>query len=401
MTDAVKTQYEEYPYPARDPKDEAHRLVTGSPSHLFEVVHHAWGGRVYPNPRVLFAGGGTGDGLIMFAEHCAMMGLKADITYLDLSSASRAVAEARAKARKLHKSIRFVTGSLLELPALAPGPYDYIDCCGVLHHLPDPLAGLKTLAAQLSPRGGMGLMLYAPHGRTGVYPLQAALRALTQGMSPHDQVAFAKNLLKELPATNWFLKNTFVDDHNQSDAGLYDLLLHSQDRAFRVDEIYDLLDAADLALGDFIEPIAYDPVLYLRDAAAIARARALAPRARQALAEDLAGSMKTHVFYARPKARAQDAPNHHNKNARPHLREVNPNALANAMGKGKLVASFIGLRHEFPISAPAARLAQELGRARSVAELETLSGLDPMGFASAWDEVYRLLYGLNLLTLRV
>ena len=36
---AVRAQYEAYPYPARDPGDEAQRLITGSPSHLLEIEH--------------------------------------------------------------------------------------------------------------------------------------------------------------------------------------------------------------------------------------------------------------------------------------------------------------------------------------------------------------------------
>ncbi|MBT5522756.1 MAG: methyltransferase, partial [Rhodospirillaceae bacterium] len=44
---AVRAQYEAYPYPARDPGDEAQRLITGSPSHLLEIEHFVFaGGRV-------------------------------------------------------------------------------------------------------------------------------------------------------------------------------------------------------------------------------------------------------------------------------------------------------------------------------------------------------------------
>jgi len=41
----VQSQYEAYPYPARDPADEQKRLVTGSPSNLAEVNHYVFGGR--------------------------------------------------------------------------------------------------------------------------------------------------------------------------------------------------------------------------------------------------------------------------------------------------------------------------------------------------------------------
>ena len=43
--DPVQAQYEAYPYPARDPADEAKRLITGSPSQLPEVNHYLFGGR--------------------------------------------------------------------------------------------------------------------------------------------------------------------------------------------------------------------------------------------------------------------------------------------------------------------------------------------------------------------
>ena len=43
--DAVRAQYEACPYPQRDPRDEAKRLVTGSPSHLDEIVHYVFAGR--------------------------------------------------------------------------------------------------------------------------------------------------------------------------------------------------------------------------------------------------------------------------------------------------------------------------------------------------------------------
>src|SRR5215470_4825183 len=150
MSDPLIEQYEAYPYPARDPADESRRLMEGSPSHLLEVNHYLFAGRRdFRQPfRALVAGGGTGDGAIMLAQHLSDRGCPADLVYLDVSTAARAIAEARAQQRKL-TNIRFMTGSLLELPTLAPGPYDYIDCCGVLHHLPDPAAGLAVLAAAL------------------------------------------------------------------------------------------------------------------------------------------------------------------------------------------------------------------------------------------------------------
>src|ERR1700729_3266993 len=98
--DNVRAQYEALPYPPRDPRDEAIRLITGTPSHLLEVNHYLFSGR-----------------------------------------------------------LNFVR-PFLALPSMPIGEFDYIDCTGVLHHLPDPAAGMRALASVLEPDGGMGVMLY-------------------------------------------------------------------------------------------------------------------------------------------------------------------------------------------------------------------------------------------------
>jgi len=189
-------QYEAYPYPARNPRDEAKRLIVGSPSHLLEIDHWVFGARRPAGQplRALMAGGGSGDGTMMLAQQLATAGRPGTVTWLDRSAAARAVAEERAKVRGL-SNVSFQSGSLLDLPALGLGQFDYIDCCGVLHHLPDPAAGLAALAGALAPGGGIGLMVYAPHGRTGVYMLQDALRLLAPpDMPPAERVEIAKRL---------------------------------------------------------------------------------------------------------------------------------------------------------------------------------------------------------------
>ncbi len=303
--DDLRAQYEVYPYPARAPADEAKRLITGSPSHLDEITHCVFGGRLPTDRplRVLVAGGGTGDGTIMLAQQLADAERAgrippARITYVDLSDASRAIAQARADARGL-TNIRFQRGSLLELEAVTAqdGPFDYIDCCGVLHHLPDPSAGLRSLAAALAPGGGIGLMVYAPYGRTGVYPMQAALRTMTDGLPPAERVALARRLIQTLPASNWLLNNPFVSDHRQADANLYDLLLHSCDRPYTVTELAELADSAGLAIGTLIDPIRYEPSTWVRDPRLLKRLDGLSRLERAAWAEQICGSMTKHIAY--------------------------------------------------------------------------------------------------------
>lgn len=395
--DPVRLQYETYPYPERDPADEASRLIEGSPSHPVEIDHFLFGGRRdWSLPfRALVAGGGTGDGLIMLAAKLAEIGCPAEITYLDVSTASRAVAEARAQARGL-AAIRFVTGDLMG--AAEHGPFDYIDCCGVLHHLPDPDAGFRALAEALAPDGGMGLMVYAPYGRTGVYPLQAAFARLLAEDAPEDQVRLARGALGALPATNWFTRNKLLGDHRDSDAGLYDLLLHGRDRPYTVDELDGALERAGLAPVSFLEPGRYDPLRYLPPDPEIAeRVEALTRTGKAALAEQLAGNMKTHIVYAgRPGACGEAQPSR--AGAVPHLKGVAPSALARQVAaKGGFSIDSDGLKYAIDLPRASAPLIGAIGGRRSLGEIASAVRLDWLAFGAAWAPVHRGLTGFNLL----
>ena len=153
MTDAtdarLAAQYEAYPYPRREPRDEAKRLIVGSPGHLREIDHWVFGAhRPATRPlAALIAGGGTGDATIMLAQQMAREGRPGSVTWLDRSGASLKIAQARAAARGLD-NIVWEQRSLLDLPGSGLGPFDYIDCCGVLHHLPDPEAGIRYSAGR-------------------------------------------------------------------------------------------------------------------------------------------------------------------------------------------------------------------------------------------------------------
>ena len=95
MTDAadghLAAQYEAFPYPARDPREEAKRLIIGSPSHLREIDHWIFGARrpAATPLRALFAGGGSGDGTMMLAQQMAWAGRPGSVTWLDRSGAAR------------------------------------------------------------------------------------------------------------------------------------------------------------------------------------------------------------------------------------------------------------------------------------------------------------------------
>ncbi|MEL7013108.1 MAG: class I SAM-dependent methyltransferase [Pseudomonadota bacterium] len=375
----VREQYEAYPYPERDPKDEKTRLITGSPSLPQEIDHYLFcGARDWRAPlRILVAGGGTGDGLIQLTALLTQYKKPYEATYIDLSTSSRSIAEARAKMRGLN-NIRFITGSLLD--AAEHGPFDYIDCCGVLHHLPDPDAGFAALRAAIAPAGGMGFMVYAPYGRSGVYPLQEAFGALFSDMSPKDKLSAAQKLFEKLPDSHPFKANANLSEHKNGEAGFYDLLLHSQDRAYDVASLLDTLTGTGWHFSGFTVPALYDLSRWTSPPSSMSEAEAMAT------AERLIGTIRTHTGYAAAEERAPATGQ--NRALVPHLKGVQVAALASAVAQGQKVAlGSDGLNGTVDLPPAAGRLIAAIDGRRTLTEIAATTGQDPFSFGAAWTKI--------------
>ena len=406
-TDAwLAAQYETYPYPSRDPRDEAKRLITGSPSHLHEIDHWVFGAtRPASRPlRALVAGGGTGDATIMLAAQMARDDRAGTVTWLDRSSAALSVARARATARGL-TNIIWKQGSLLDLADSGLGPFDYIDCCGVLHHLPDPAAGVRAQMSVLAEGGGMGLMVYAPHGRTGVYMVQDALALLVPpDQDPAARLDAARRVMKHLPETAWLRTNRSVTDHVKGgDAGLYDLLLNPRDRAFTVPALHDLLARQGLSIACWVEPIRYDPGPLLPDPKLRARIARLAPIERAALAEALAGNIAAHIIYCtRDNERPMRADPFH-PDAVPICREISGTDLALAIqANDTITVGLDALRVAVPLPPRTGLILPWVDGRRSVGEIGALmaaKGLSPELFDRTWRALFPALERINRLLL--
>ncbi len=409
MNTDIRGQYEAYPYPPRDPADEAKRLITGSPSSIVEIEHYVFGSKLADDRpfRALVAGGGTGDATIMLASQLAARGLTAEITHIDISGASLEIARARAAARKLD-SINFIQASLTDLAGLGLEKFDYIDCCGVLHHLPEPQAGLHSLVAALKPEGGIGLMLYGRLGRTGVYEAQDLLRLIADDLPDQKRVEAARALLDDLPPTNWLKRNSHIGDHrNAGDAGIYDLLLHRQDRAYSVPEIFALAAAADLEITGFIEPARYDPLNYLADAELRKKAASLAWPQRCAAAELIAGNLKVHICYLVHSGRGGDIPlQPKSQTAIPVLNNVSSEALAGRLkGAPAISLDFDGAKIRLPLPKQAALITAQIDGERSLSEIRRRLAkaghkLSVSAFARQFEVLYKALNGINALLLR-
>ena len=301
---AVEEQYENYPYPQRDPEEERTRLNRTTMGPLPIINHHCFGGRkdFRHGFRVLDAGGGTGDSTIHMAVQ--LRDTDAQIVYIDMSEQSMATTKARAKVRGL-ENIHYIHGSLLDVPQMGLDPFDFIISTGVLHHLVRPDEGLAALRAILKDDGAMLLMVYGRYGRLGVYHIQELMRMINRDENdPARKIANTKALLSVLPETNWFKrsKEILFDWKNAGDPGIYDLFLHSIDRAYSIPELYEFIEAGDLHIITFLprERAIFSPGIAYDDPGLGAMLAHLPDKDRQAAMELVCGNLTKHTFYAAP-----------------------------------------------------------------------------------------------------
>src|SRR5208337_5157833 len=138
------------------------------------------------------------------------------------------------------------------------GKFDQIVCTGVLHHLPDPDTGLRALRGVLAQNGAMHLMVYAAYGRAGIYMMQEYCRLLGVGASDEE--------LRDLGTTIGALSSDHpiagvarrAKDFINPDA-LADALLHPQDRAYTVPQLYAWLERCGISFGRWFEQAPYLP----------------------------------------------------------------------------------------------------------------------------------------------
>ncbi|MFQ5644808.1 MAG: class I SAM-dependent methyltransferase, partial [Thiogranum sp.] len=296
---------EGYPYPRRNPDDERRRLLATSLDSLGKISHFCFRGSrdLRQASRILVAGGGTGDAVIYLAEQ--LRGSDSELVYVDMSTASMGIAQQRAETRGLD-NISWIHGSLLDLADMQVGRFDYINSSGVLHHLADPSAGLEALKSVLKPEGCLGLMVYAQYGRTGIYQMQELMRMVNADEPDVErQINNTRTILNALPDTNWFKRDAaaWLDEvARYGDVAIYDLFLHTQDRAYTVPELYEWLDNAGLNLlawaGSPGSAIRYDPLSRIPDGRLRDQIGAMSVQRQEAIAELLDGGIRKHAVYA-------------------------------------------------------------------------------------------------------
>jgi SAM-dependent methyltransferase len=288
LTTAVREFYEQYPYPRPIDDLETYRRLWQDGSRRRADFHLFWPKHPFREDfSILVAGCGTSQ-----AARYAVRWPAARVTGIDFSGTSIRCTEALKKKYGLHNL------ELHQLPIERAGElnasFDQIISTGVLHHLSQPDAGLRSLAGVLKAGGAMHLMVYAPYGRVGIYMLRefckrVGIRATDQGI--RDVIVALGSLPPGHPLCALFRESPDARD----EATVADALLHPQDRAYSVPELFEFISKADLVFDRWVMQAPYSPHCgVMNRVPQLARPTELPMTEQYAAVELLRGTMARH-----------------------------------------------------------------------------------------------------------
>jgi SAM-dependent methyltransferase len=250
VADDVRDFYERYPYPPPVDSLEKYQRQWQDRQRRRADFHLFWPGRPYKEDQsILIAGCGTSQA----AKH-ALRWPQAHVTGIDCSETSVRCTEGLKKKYNLNNlQIHQVAIERVDDLGLT---FDQIVCTGVLHHLADPDAGLNALRSVLKPDGAMHLMVYAPYGRAGIYMLQEFCRRIGVRATDAD-IRDLIGALSSLPPGHPLQSLLAQAPDFRNEAALADALLHPNDRAYSVPQLFDFLKKAGFTFGRWVRQAPY------------------------------------------------------------------------------------------------------------------------------------------------
>ena len=292
-SELVAAQYQAWVYP-QPVCDMAQAVAKGEYRDLTNPSlcrRKLWPRKIEPDDlTILIAGCGTNQ-----AAYYAVTNPNSKVVGLDLSEASLGH-EAYLKRKHGLDNLELFRLSLGDVSSLDRS-FDLIVCTGVLHHLPDPDAGLRCLRDVLRPHGVISVMVYGYYPRFGVYMMQEVFRVLGLKQDAVG-IGIVKRGIKDVPAWHHVRRYLAIAPDLGYDSGLVDTFLHPLDRAFTVPQVLEFAARNDLKFQSWLDNLDYsisasimDPRNPLRQ-----RVETLALPEQWRLVELIAQSLGTHRF---------------------------------------------------------------------------------------------------------
>ncbi len=240
----VKSQYEKNPYP---------RWRDGNPFKEKKFsINKAINDEIYPNYRnlslnkkqlkILVAGCGTGQQILQSQRY-----QNAQVTGIDLSLSSLSYAQRKINELKID-NVQLIQMDILEVNLLEE-KFDIILCSGVLHHMEDPLKGLKALLGILKPNGCLKLGLYSELARKDIvkardYITTNNFEANNEDIKRFREDVFSSKIKQISNLSNW------GDFYTMSECR--DLCFHTQEHRFTIHELQETLQSNELEFLGFL-----------------------------------------------------------------------------------------------------------------------------------------------------
>jgi SAM-dependent methyltransferase len=248
MTEAVRHHYETYPYPSYPLAASVRRCDTYALN--LDALWARFNGCLPPPEarRILIAGCGS------FSPYpFSVANSRVPITAVDLSRRSLRRAHLHCLLHGRH-NVTYTAADLCD-PQAVDGAFGLIDAYGVLHHLHDPLEGLKALAARLTTGGILRVMVYSRYNRIEEESLRRAFRFL----KIRDIKVVRRMMAKARPDSR--LGRFVAHSHDAASiSGLADALLHPCVHTYTIDEWMELVQASGLKPLLFAHSMALEDV---------------------------------------------------------------------------------------------------------------------------------------------
>jgi ubiquinone/menaquinone biosynthesis C-methylase UbiE len=239
----VRDQYEKHPYP------RWRYFYSNIPANFLTIINALVRpnkieiNNKFDNPNVLIAGCGTGKQILVANNY-----LNANILAVDLSLTSLAYAKRKIEELNL-KNIEFLHADILQLKNLNK-KFDIIECAGVLHHMRDPLEGLKALLELLDPHGLLRLGLYSELARQDIIEVREFIKNKKFMNTINDIRKCRKAIIEN--KENRLLRKVLYRKDFYSTSTARDLMFHIQEHRFTLKQISKISKNFNLEFLGFV-----------------------------------------------------------------------------------------------------------------------------------------------------
>ena len=233
ISQKVKKQYESYPYP------RWRYTYKNSPVNFLSILYNKIkmdkikNNNKFYNPNVLVAGCGTGQHVLDVCNYQNAKILAVDLSLTSLSYAKRKTDELEIK------NVEYLHADILQLKKLKR-KFDVIEAAGVLHHMKDPLKGLKIIVDLLEPHGFLKLGLYSKTARKHIIEAKNFVKK-NQFKNTREDIRRFRNEIFNLTENTSLKEVTKLQDF-YSMSNVKDLIFHVKEHLFTLPQISKILD---------------------------------------------------------------------------------------------------------------------------------------------------------------